>query len=71
MDEYVKDFDSWGEEKKRIEAFGYHKPCKEGEIWWCILACSSIYEKSLENYSSDFSSIPLRGRHELHILLPL
>ncbi len=32
-----KDFDTWNEEMKRIQAHESHKTYKEGEVWWCAL----------------------------------
>lgn len=40
MDDYVKDFDGWNDQKKQLEKVGQKFLFKQGEVWWCAVGAN-------------------------------
>ena len=46
----MKDFDSWGNEKKKLEQIGFESlPFHEREIWWCSIGINLGDEQDGKN----------------------
>ncbi len=57
----MKDFDSWGKEKKNLEEYGENKFYHPRDIWWCSLGLNIGFEQDGTGKDYDRPVLVLKG----------
>ena len=71
-EEYIKEFDLWNENKKRIEKSNIQRLCREREIWWCALGVNIGSEQDGKNELFERPVLVLkRYSMDLTLVLPI
>jgi len=71
-EEYVKDYDSWTEYKKKLDQNGFRGYFREREIWWCALGVNVGSEQDGKNESFERPVLIVKkARFDLALVVPI